>query len=250
MNNSQKIKYCEVKNCRYNDTHTTIGHKCGKCKHHGHGERECNNYYLKKNLEQFFLTKLPNEIQCKFSGCKYKEYHTSDAHQCSSCNKFYHSKETCSKNSNIESEIKIKIICPICKKINEYSSNQIKIYGSEEICCVCLSNKIEVFFPNCGHACICLECSNNLNQNKQKINIINEEELIRIFCIQNIDYLSGYLKPYPSYISIDENMGCKTLIRRLNPSSKLEGIYINPDLYDESYILYYNNFIKGYFCAK
>lgn len=30
-------KMCMVEECRYNDTHTTRGHKCGRCCNFGHG---------------------------------------------------------------------------------------------------------------------------------------------------------------------------------------------------------------------
>ena len=68
--------YCKVYGCRYSWSHSTFGHKCGNCKKHGHGLTECGNIDKINNLKQFY-DELPNDLQCKIKGCRYKKYHIS-----------------------------------------------------------------------------------------------------------------------------------------------------------------------------
>jgi len=47
--------------------------------------------------------------------------------------------------------------CPLCRaNINRKNSYIIK--GSRDKCSVCLENNVEIYFPECEHACICKEC--------------------------------------------------------------------------------------------
>ena len=232
---------CKVKFCRFKDTHVTRYHQCGKCNNYGHGGAECNNRYLKNNLERYSHDILPYNKHCTFGGCDNKEYHTIDAHHCTLCNNRYHSKETCEKNIK---EKNINIQCPICKEHNEFSSNQKKVYGLDENCCICLSNKVEVYFPSCGHICICIECCNKMTAKKS--NKINEEIINQRYDVLKI---KNSLKKYPSCIELYEGMGCFTIIRRLNNDSCLEGLFIHSDdNYDIVKVNENEDFIKGYAC--
>jgi len=47
--------------------------------------------------------------------------------------------------------------CPYCRAtINK--KNSFKIKALTEKCSVCLENNVEIYFPECEHACICSEC--------------------------------------------------------------------------------------------
>jgi hypothetical protein len=227
---------CKVKYCRYKNSHVTCNHLCGKCKQLGHGEVECNNYYLKNQLKKYLNDELPLDLQCSFAGCYTKNLHSIDAHHCTLCNDRYHSKETCSKSIN-----EIKIICPLCKENNSFLSIQQKVYGIEDKCCICLDNNVNVYFPTCGHICICIECCNKINLNKIIINIENEESLKNLY---DINKIKSYLIEYPSYIElqIQDNYEYDLLyIRRLNINSDIEGFFVHSNYSSEK-----NNFINGY----
>ena len=211
--------FCHVKYCRFNNTHVTSQHKCGKCNQYGHGGAECNNLFLKDKLKKYINYILPFDKYCTFGGCQHQMYHTIDAHHCTLCNERYHSKETCNEYLK---NVNIKVQCPICKENNEFSYNQKKVYGQDENCCICLSNKVEVFFPSCGHVCVCKDCCITMCKKKH---IYDEDAISRNYDIIKI---KSYLKEYPSYIKISDANGI-IIIRRLNINSSLEVICNEPN---------------------
>lgn len=82
------MSFCKVKNCRYPDTHVTIGHKCGKCYNFGHGQIECGNNELIESLYNENKNNiLPNDKQCNIDGCYNSKLHTTESHPCKYCNK-------------------------------------------------------------------------------------------------------------------------------------------------------------------
>ena len=53
-----------------------------------------------------------------------------------------------------------------------------KLYNSENKCLICLENNVEIYQPNCGHLCFCVECfekNNGINQHNIYINTIIEQ---------------------------------------------------------------------------
>lgn len=54
-----------------------------------------------------------------------------------------------------------KINCPVCHKLNFVDTNK-KLFGLSEKCKVCHDNPINVYLPDCGHACLCSECFNEI----------------------------------------------------------------------------------------
>jgi hypothetical protein len=234
---------CKVKNCRYQTTHVTMGHKCGKCNAYGHGEIECNNKLALTTLKQYSNEELPIELHCTFGGCKYLKFHTKDAHHCMTCNKRYHSTATC---SDIKSTSHYHICCPLCRQQNSISKDQSLIIGSSELCIVCMTNNIQVFLPACGHACLCLTCVTKLNTNVESdTDIKSQTELIN----ENypIDKIKTFLKDTPSYVIVYEGMGCVSYIRRLNIHSNIEGFFSHSDdVYSSELVKKGEDFIDGY----
>ena len=158
---------CKVKYCRYNNLHVTEGHKCGKCHGYGHGQLECNDDHLKKALEIYKTHRLPKNLYCKITGCHFYWLHTSKAHICGTCNNYGHGQVECCTNktqSKIQSKIQMKIECPLCRVDNNILVDQKKIFGSEDICKVCMDNNVQIYFPQCGHICICEECAVVMNK--------------------------------------------------------------------------------------
>ena len=88
--------FCKVTNCRYPNTHTTFGHKCGKCGEFGHGMIECDIYNLKSNLQVFIYDSLPQNLRCTIPGCNVPYYHSNEAHHCPKCEvRTSHSRQNC-----------------------------------------------------------------------------------------------------------------------------------------------------------
>lgn len=85
--------HCKVVACRFPNSHTTSGHKCGHCGLYGHGVVECGNYDKINSLRIFLGDPLPLHIQCQIVGCTYKWSHTTRAHHCSKCGRNHHSRD-------------------------------------------------------------------------------------------------------------------------------------------------------------
>ena len=120
------------------------------------------------------------------------------------------------------------------------------------MCAICLNQNVEVFFPNCGHVCVCIGCLNKL-LGLDKLDIFDdirpESHLIKNN--YEIDKYKIQLKDYPSYLSVYEGMGCNTFIRRLNSESEIEGLFVHSDdHYLQSKMDKIENFIKGYCYIK
>jgi len=89
--------YCKSDGCRFSQSHTTSGHKCGKCGEYGHGVMECGNNDR--------IVKLPNDdhlpqaLWCTMLGCSYPWSHASRAHHCSKCGRNHHSRDCIISNA-------------------------------------------------------------------------------------------------------------------------------------------------------
>lgn len=150
-----------VKECRYNMTHTTKGHKCGKCGGYGHGILECRNFSAKEQLKIYFCDIVEPERRCDVPGCDYNQYHTRLAHVCPICDKREpHTKEECPLNPSRNETY--SVTCPICKAENMLI-NPRKIYGISDECCICMDNKVDILLDTCNHCCVCLECVKKMN---------------------------------------------------------------------------------------
>ena len=217
---------CKVKNCLNYTNHTTNNHKCNKCNNFGHGYSECGNPFLINKLSKFLDEKILKEFQCTFSGCIMKEFHTIQAHSCNYCGNKLHSIETCHLITKI-----YDIKCPICQKNNIFNKIQ-KIYTSEKLtCCICYDKNVEIYLPDCGHICLCIECLIKIDFKNDPVllnllkNIRSEQMLVDLN--YNINLIKTNLKVYPSYIKLIDKFNNISIIRRLNSETELEEFYIN-----------------------
>ena len=98
---------CKVKACRYNSTHVTKYHMCGKCNKFAHGQVECGNQELTNNLVQY-LNDIINS-PCEFDKCTDRQTHTTDGHICIFCDKnIYSHVKLCPENGIRISDDQIK----------------------------------------------------------------------------------------------------------------------------------------------
>lgn len=238
------IKYCKVDKCRYPIYHVTKYHYCGLCKKQGHGIIECGDNTKINKLTYYYNYKLPDfEEECLFGECiiNNMKTHKTQSHICTVCYNRLHSYETCPLNIN-----KINIKCPICRINN---TKIFKIYGSEDKCVVCFDN-VEIFLPECGHNCLCLKCSKSLNTNIN--HNINQNEIFNELTLYNKKYnisiIKDLLYEFPSYIILlEKNNKNYIVVRRLNKSSELEGLFIN---FHMNRLELYEKFINGYCKVK
>lgn len=244
------IKNCNINNCRYPYFHVSKGHLCGNCNKYGHGITECNDSikirYINNN---YFENELSPHLYCKFGNCQNKYFHMSESHHCELCFERMHSIETCPHN--ITQPNNIIIICPICRCENSINQSQPIIKGLTDKCVICMDKSVEIYYPKCGHTCVCSECNKRLdkNGNTKEFNIFDDirNESILIDQYYDIVNIKSKLLEYPSYITIYEGMGCISYIRRLNILSPIEGLFNHSDDgYSPEKTLKINNFITGY----
>ena len=81
------IYKCQVKHCRFPNTHTTSGHKCGSCDLFGHGVLECNSLSLKQSLIRFYDDTMEPSDYCRVPNCFNPHNHNTQAHHCNKCNR-------------------------------------------------------------------------------------------------------------------------------------------------------------------
>ncbi len=144
-------KYCRVRGCSMKNTHVTKGHKCEICRNYGHGHLECENLNLRERLELFWQDIMNINDRCNFINCNNRLYHKTEGHQCFNCYGFGHTEDVCIKRFK---ELK----CPICRTDNKIDMSQKKISGLNDECCICMDNKVEIYFNTCGHVCLCSSC--------------------------------------------------------------------------------------------
>lgn len=160
---------CHVIDCRHAYSHTTKGHMCGKCHQAGHGQVEHGNQKLIDDLK-VFDEELPVQCQCTIFGCTTKQYHKTRAHQCQICYGS-HSSTCCPLIIGHMADSKkvdySEVECPQCRVMNKIPNNQKKVFGVSDRCCVCKDDEApaEVFFPQCGHVCVCMLCCSQLTKN-------------------------------------------------------------------------------------
>ena len=211
--------YCQVKHCRFNTTHVTSGHKCGTCGQYGHGQIECSG--SRKHLEKYLNDKLPDYLQCKIANCKYKWSHTVAAHTCSHCGEREHGKDTCP-------QITVNLDCPICKTPNQVSQkliNNAYQFTSDNNCCICLSNKANVYFKECHHVCICTECFIKLKPSENiNVQIVLESEIPDYVVTNARQQLQDNTNVY---CTIYGGMGCTWYIRKRG--TNIEGFFMHSD---------------------
>ena len=155
--------YCKVLFCKYPKNHTTQGHLCMRCKKYGHGEIECKNKVLVDKLQNISDI-LPSNIYCEMKECNNKEHHTTKSHHCENCYQ-NHSVKNCPlivgiHNSNKEYYL---LRCPLCRVADKINKKQKITFEIKEKCHSCLTNNLEVYFPSCGHSCLCLECTKKMD---------------------------------------------------------------------------------------
>lgn len=263
-------KYCLVKYCRFPSTHITEGHLC-PCGQYKHGQVECGNLELIAQLHNLCNSskiKLPTNLHCDILGCKSKETHTRQSHVCSVCKQREQCSSTCSENF-------YELKCPMCRTNNKISKQQAKVVGSEIECITCMTNKANMFFPNCGHMIMCNECVNNmLNTNNNTNENINQNQNQDIPPHQNvIDAMNNNLftigfsgvgnydeqikkakeifgkKAGKIFFCSYAGMGCHLFVRRNDINSEIEIFFMHSDLwgqYGHSNVSQLNTFVDGY----
>ena len=82
------MTYCKVNGCRYAATHTTVAHKCGTCGGYGHGQTECADHNLVRQLSFFFLETIDPSERCTAPLCSNRATHTTQGHACRFCDVF------------------------------------------------------------------------------------------------------------------------------------------------------------------
>lgn len=179
---------CTILNCPFPQYHTTDSHQCRFCKRFGHGIDECilqslnnvqNNLlsniskheiinFIQQNIQQndkiyirifsgyddsLFIKKINNE----FRTCFISDYYDQSARNTEDYQLLLKFLEEYTDYSDefFKNPYDTKE-CPICRTQN-YINEIDNIFVDAE-CSICMTNKVELIFGKCKHACICKEC--------------------------------------------------------------------------------------------
>jgi hypothetical protein len=121
------MSFCKVTGCRFPSTHLTRSHKCGKCNHFGHGQRECGDNLEIDNLKNISNHVIfPSYLKCTSLCCPAPSFHSTESHYCSYCDGRHIETQcqTATVISTDENEIK-RVIIEAKKK---FGSRDGKIY--------------------------------------------------------------------------------------------------------------------------
>ena len=184
---------CTIQNCPFPQHHTTDSHQCRFCKRFGHGIDSCiynnltnlddnllgniskqeiyefmNRILTDQNeLANLFYIKLNTNIDdilyIKFD--KYK--HVTTCFITNHWDQYMRNTEDYQLSQNFINQITDYTDeffknpydtkeCPICRTQN-YINEIDNIFVDAE-CSICMTNKVELIFGKCKHACICKEC--------------------------------------------------------------------------------------------
>ncbi len=235
------MKLCMVDHCRFPATHVTKGHKCGTCDKYGHGQVEHGDLIKKTNLQQFLCDIVPYYMQCTKPNCSYKSLHTFDGHMCGACNQ-NHSYMNCPKNYRFhERKLQHEQLfdkiqywtakCPLCNVDSRIDIEKHKIYGIENNCMLCMTNKANILFE-CKHISLCEEC---FNETKMPVNLEENNEIVEIYehdaeiKLQLALIKRGKFIDKPIYTVIYSGMGCCWLVRRDKYGDVPEHMFVHSD---------------------
>lgn len=122
-------KFCLVDGCRFPNSHLTRAHKCGSCSKFGHGQKECGNFNLSKNLKQMSHgIRFPSHMKCTSPCCPSSYSHSTNAHYCSQCGE-RHLESVCPKGCVMSSDIQ-EIMNTKAEASRRFGQTDGKIYTS------------------------------------------------------------------------------------------------------------------------
>lgn len=223
------MPFCKVNQCRFNNTHVTKAHVCGKCGDTGHGQIECGNQDMIDALEKL-TDPLPEQFRCKFEGCDTSEEHTTQGHVCLLCSKYGHPEYNCDLSQNV------KIKCSQCQAQISYGDIK-KLFGFTIDCPVCLEKSDNTVAYPCGHG-MCSVCNERqFVKYYSALPLTQESDAsapIVYECQDDmIETFNKYSQTNPNhkhvYIDFNVGMGCICFIRRKDANSPIECFFMHTD---------------------
>ena len=143
------MSVCRVACCRHPHTHTTAGHRCGRCHQFGHGQVECTRSPLIARLARLYGDEaLPEPDRCPVAGCFAPHTHTADAHYCHVCQ---------GRGRQCACPPPPAVVrCPQCKTDNPLPTETV-FTGAD--CSVCFEAGRMSVLSLCRHATVCPACA-------------------------------------------------------------------------------------------
>ena len=228
------IQYCQATQCRFSWSHVTSSHLCGRCKRFGHGELECGHESAIADLTQHCVGEsLPPELHCTVNGCTYKSTHQSVAHHCRLCLQ-NHSSYDCPKTKvsqtlSLTVLPPLKIECPLCRQMNTVSADQKQVFGVKDQCVVCMEQPCEIFFPQCGHVCLCRACGYQMGGNVENPYAPHNNGGQFPQAVESAAFSKMGRRNGPIYVILSAGMGCSWYLRRAEAGAPLEGFFMHSD---------------------
>ena len=187
-------KQCTFPICRHRYSHSNIAHHCHRCSKN-HSSSDCIIQNLDTHIERFGDSGSPNlktfdyhHFLSYYDRVYIEEYAgmgcgliirksgyniesiflDSYSYDGDTYNKFIEDMTNITdiyKNSILPPPPpppqQVSIKCPLCRTVINKNSVK-KVKGSSDICKICFDKEVEVYFNECEHVCVCLECFNKL----------------------------------------------------------------------------------------
>lgn len=173
--------HCTMDGCVYKWSHTNRAHNCSKCGRNHHS-RDCiisfasdhemfRNIRVEEHLAEhdnvytirsagmgcmYYIRKKDGIIEVLFMHSDALGQYGAETDDSPICERFVAGMRliTCPFVDDMD---KTTIICPICR--TEVQKDTVcKVKGASDNCSICYDNHVEVYFPECEHACVCTGC--------------------------------------------------------------------------------------------
>ena len=161
--------FCKVEYCSFPGTHSTIYHRCQNCGEN-HSIVRCPDHitrygdYTVQPYSYHTQLKHANDIVNSYTHDVFYDDHYEDDNN-------YHDIE---ENDIVEqADIDDYIMefenpkyedytlkkCPLCRMENKiYQHTNLKVFGVNASCAICMTKDANIVFPDCRHACLCETC--------------------------------------------------------------------------------------------
>jgi hypothetical protein len=253
--------------------------------------KECNHNDLIYQLREYLNDEMPRNMQCDIPGCQYRTKHHRDAHICQYCRENHAENDCTSRRTihrNVAPQpnmapqanpapqpnmapqaqpvhepmqidnspptppiTEMHVMCPVCRENNIVKSNQKKVTGVDNVCVVCRDKNSDVFFPKCGHICVCVDCCQLLNQQNQPQSQVDIVLAPDVQPTQQFAETRMGQTPGRIYIIVPAGMGCCWYIRRNDVGQPIETFFMHSDNWgqygpESSDVPQLQNFIRDY----
>lgn len=157
--------FCKVEYCSFPGTHSTIFHRCQNCGEN-HSIARCSSSISR--LGDYTVQPYSYRTQLRYANDIVDSY-VHDVFYDDHVNQY---EDINMEENNIEEHVDIDDYimefgnsnfvlkkCPLCRTENKiYNYTNLKVFGVNALCAICMTKDSNIVLPDCRHACLCETC--------------------------------------------------------------------------------------------